>query len=95
MHTASVYEPAGKVLRAADFGGALGLYSDADQLIVYQGTLASPTFLCAFDNSASVIWHSCPGSFGGWHQSMCNTEADARRHSALPSGLTDGVDALS
>ena len=57
-HTASADEPAGTVLTASDFSAPLLLDPlDGDQLIVYQGSKDSPTFVCAFDNSKN-FFHS-------------------------------------
>eukprot|EP00966_Prymnesium_polylepis_P330467 7386114-Prymnesium_polylepis.1 len=36
-----------------------------------------------------------PGSGGGWHQSNCTAVDYSRYFSALPPGLTEGVDALT
>eukprot|EP00966_Prymnesium_polylepis_P289065 6676789-Prymnesium_polylepis.1 len=38
---------------------------------------------------------ACSGSNGGWHQNDCRSGVCAARYSALPAGLTDGVDALA
>lgn len=51
-----------------------------DQIIVYQGTLASPTLIFAFDTT------------DGWED--CNSVSGSRQ-SALPAGLEDGVSAVS
>eukprot|EP00966_Prymnesium_polylepis_P037022 859058-Prymnesium_polylepis.1 len=118
----------------------------ADQVMIYQGSMDSPTFLCAFDNSqgqsAGFHWASQQAMFsgdqptipnclrgdqipsaGGWHQSSCTasigylyfgiydqwgsnsyyitspnadgtSDWNSQMYSALPPGLTIGVDAL-
>ena len=105
-HTASAEEPAGTVLRhdptawlgTVDFVGSISLNAGSDQLIVYRGTMDNPTFLCALDTSGGYTPSRCPGSPGGWHQSFCDTSRTPDlnlRFSALPPGLTEGVNALS
>eukprot|EP00964_Phaeocystis_antarctica_P162793 scaffold137783_cov178-Phaeocystis_antarctica.AAC.1 len=49
VHTASDDEPPGRVLTQADFSGGTLSLDGRDQLLVYQGSLRNPTFLCAFD----------------------------------------------
>ena len=71
------------------------LQSNADQLLVYQGTKANPTFICALDNSGGYTHAWCTGSSGGWHRSSCTALIYQVYYSALPPGLTDGVDALA
>eukprot|EP00966_Prymnesium_polylepis_P115178 2662436-Prymnesium_polylepis.1 len=93
----------------SDFSGSLELDTDSDQLLVYQGTRTSPTFLCALDNSRGFTSYYCNGgsafnmrpgaSSSGWHQASCSTNfatgQDGYEYfSALPQGLTAGVDAL-
>eukprot|EP00966_Prymnesium_polylepis_P118987 2750342-Prymnesium_polylepis.1 len=96
-HSAAAEEPAGTVLRIADFtrGIDLTVPMSSDQLIVYQGVRSNPTFLCALDNSGTVSLGTCPGSTGGWHQDVCADRMDSQGYSALPQGLTEGVDALA
>eukprot|EP00964_Phaeocystis_antarctica_P074232 scaffold45591_cov63-Phaeocystis_antarctica.AAC.1 len=84
VHTASDDELPGTVLSQADFsGGPLALSTSGDQLLVYQGAEADPTFLCAFDSSGSdwktTDWSSYSGTY----------------YSGLPRGLTNGVNALN
>ena len=67
---------------------------NGDQLIIYQGTKANPTFICALDNSGGYTQPQCPGSAGGWHQSSCDGAHYEKHYSALPPGLVAGVDAL-
>lgn len=73
---------AGSVLRLDHFddveSGALSLSVAGDQAIVYVGTRAAPTFLCAFSAA------------GPWDEATISTT-----RSALPRGLTDGLDALA
>ncbi|KAL1515912.1 hypothetical protein AB1Y20_002526 [Prymnesium parvum] len=95
FHVASVEEPAGTVLLGDDFNGLLSISSSADQLIVYRGSQVNPTFICALDNSGGFAALGCPGSFGGWHQSNCGDDtAMFTFYSALPAGLTIGVNAI-
>eukprot|EP00966_Prymnesium_polylepis_P198281 4595059-Prymnesium_polylepis.1 len=94
-HAAAADEPAGTVLRIADFTLGIDLNTFSDQLIVYQGVPSNQTFLCALDNSGTVSLESCPGSTGGWHQDACTDRTDSRGYSALPPGLTEGVDAIA
>ena len=60
--------------------GSFQLSVDGDQILAYQGTLASPTFLAAV--------HFATSTPTGW------TNATSSNTSAIPSGLTDGVDAI-
>eukprot|EP00966_Prymnesium_polylepis_P231082 5347299-Prymnesium_polylepis.1 len=58
--------------------------------------MANPTFLCALDWSrgASDSRSECAGTeppSPGWHQTTCIASTD---YSALPTGLTEDVDAL-
>eukprot|EP00966_Prymnesium_polylepis_P088607 2050492-Prymnesium_polylepis.3 len=55
---------------------------------------SNPTFLCALDNSGGVSFDTCPSSYGGWHQPTCD-DYYAAAYSALPPGLTEGMDALA
>ena len=93
-HSAAAEEPAGTVLTMGHFSGPLDLSSAADQLIVYQGRQASPSFICALDNSYGTSSSFCPGSIGGWHQAHCTSDVFSAYYSALPPGLTVGVDTL-
>ena len=94
-HTAATDEAAGTVLTVSDFDGTLSLSSASDQLLVYQGTQASPTFVCALDNSGRYANPMCAGSVGGWHQASCSVSSVMQFYSALPAGLTAGVNALA
>eukprot|EP00966_Prymnesium_polylepis_P133173 3077916-Prymnesium_polylepis.1 len=103
MHTAAAEEAAGTVLTLQDFtyqgqsAQILGSYHDflltADQLIVYRGSQASPTFLCALDYSTGANMPLCPGNPGGWQVNIASP-CEGQGVSALPPGLTRGVDAL-
>ena len=68
------------MLTATDFtGGPLSL-DNKDQLLVYQGTQADPTFLCALDWSGNA-WKTSDSFWG-------------TDDSGLPKGLTSGENAL-
>eukprot|EP00966_Prymnesium_polylepis_P320740 7377112-Prymnesium_polylepis.1 len=98
MHTAASLEPAGTVLTTSDFDTFLTLHDRSDQLLVYQGTYNSPTFVCALDNSGGFTLASCPGTNGGWNQADCTQWGDhsgRQYYSSLPPGLTQGIDALA
>ena len=96
-YIATTDQLAGSVLTLGDFYVSTLFsfhMSGADQLLVYQGPQASPTFLCALDNTRGYSG-SCPSSPGGWHQTACShVPYHFRETSALPEGLTEGVDAL-
>eukprot|EP00966_Prymnesium_polylepis_P320530 7376913-Prymnesium_polylepis.1 len=96
-HVATADEQAGTVLTMADFDNTLDLGDHADQLLVYQGTSTNPMFLCALDNAGGHTSWTCTGSVGGWHQDSCPADRPWTHEyfSALPPGLTDGVDALA
>ena len=88
--------PPDSVARAPRGGSRIFLLQDrADQLLIYQGTKANPTFICALDNSGGHTQTQCPGSSGGWHQSSCSGDLYETYYSALPPGLTDGINALA
>mmetsp|Transcript_58543 Transcript_58543/g.116257 ORF Transcript_58543/g.116257 Transcript_58543/m.116257 type:complete len:376 (-) Transcript_58543:219-1346(-) len=81
-HTAVSDEVAGTVLRLENFSAVSGSFALAvtgDQLIVFTGTRLAPTFLCAL-STAGEQW---------------DATADSPATSALPNGLTHGVDALA
>jgi hypothetical protein len=62
-------------------GGAdFNLGGSGDQILAYQGTSASPTFIFAINNEGSGVWQA---------------SATSARTSGLPSGLTDGVNAVA
>eukprot|EP00966_Prymnesium_polylepis_P320741 7377112-Prymnesium_polylepis.2 len=99
-HTATSNEAAGTVLRMPDFAGRLQIQRDhGDQVIVYQGRKSNPTFICALDNSGGYTNQHCPASTGGWHQANCDAHTQGEQgrtyYSALPTGLSNGVDALA
>jgi hypothetical protein len=60
--------------------GSLGFSTSGDQVIVYQGDSASPTFIFAVQSN-STQWQTAP---------VTDTN-----QSALPTGLTDGVNAVA
>lgn len=60
--------------------GSLGLSTSGDQMIVYQGDAATPTFIFAVQTN-STQWQAAP---------VTDTN-----QSALPTGLTDGVNAVA
>eukprot|EP00966_Prymnesium_polylepis_P234538 5425109-Prymnesium_polylepis.1 len=92
-YTATTDRPAGTVLTASDFDGSIVFQGFADQLIVYRGTFESPTFLCALDNSGG--FDGCANG-GSWRQTHCAWPQGRHEwYSALPPGLTSGVDALA
>lgn len=60
-------------------GNDLNIASGGDQILAYQGETASPTFIFAASGS-STIWH---------------TDTDDSNQTDLPSGLTNGVNAIT
>ncbi|MDN3664792.1 T9SS type A sorting domain-containing protein [Algibacter miyuki] len=59
------------------------LSGNGDQIIVFQGTTASPVFLFAIHVANNTGWtNTIPGPFG-------------TRYSAVPAGLTDGINAVA
>ena len=56
------------------------LGTKGDQILVYQGTTASPTFIFAINNNGAAVWQG---------------NANNNRKSALPTGLTNGVNAIA
>lgn len=56
------------------------LGTNGDQILAYQGTAASPTFIYALNNFQSATWQS---------------NASNSKSSALPMGLTNGVNAIA
>jgi len=110
MHTAATEEAAGTVLTLQNFSyegqsASLTVATEddfmkglrtGDQLIVYRGTEASPTVLCALDSTTDAPQQagSCPAnSPRGWQTNVSNP-CFGHAYSALPPGLTRGVDAL-
>ncbi|WP_341215256.1 T9SS type A sorting domain-containing protein [uncultured Wocania sp.] len=63
---------------ATQIDAGFNLSGIGDQLLAYQGTLTSPTFISAVHLGTSVGW----------------TNATNTNTSAVPSGLTDGVNAI-
>lgn len=60
--------------------GSFGLSVDGDQILVYQGTLASPVFIFAINNDGNGVWQS---------------SATSAQTSALLPGLTNTVNAVA
>jgi hypothetical protein len=58
----------------------VALGNNGDQILAYQGSAASPTFIFALNNEGSATWQS---------------SATNARTSALPSGLTNGTNAIA
>jgi hypothetical protein len=58
----------------------IALGTNGDQILAYQGSAASPTFIFALNNNGSATWQS---------------SATNARNSALPTGLTNGVNAIA
>ncbi len=75
--TASADMSAGTVVTVTASGMALS--SSGDQIIAFQGTLASPTLIYALNSDGT-----------GWQ-----TDATSSNTSALPAGLTDGYTAIA
>ncbi|AOW17483.1 hypothetical protein LPB03_08395 [Polaribacter vadi] len=60
-------------------GNDLNIASSGDQILAYQGDTASPTFIFAASGS-STVWH---------------TDTNDSNQTDLPTGLTDGVNAVT
>ena len=58
----------------------VALGTNGDQILVYQGTEAAPTFIFAINNNGSAVWQST---------------ASNGQTSAIPTGLTNGTNALA
>ena len=56
------------------------LSSSGDQILAYTGSITNPTFLFALNSDGAGVWQS---------------DATNSNNSALPQGLTDGVNALA
>ena len=101
--TTSSMQLAGTVLTGTSFSSTLSLQSDyADQLLVYTGSKAAPTFLCALDLSTGLTnSQGCtPNPSPGWTDVVCNpnsykSEINYAYYSSLPAGLSNGVNAPS
>ncbi|MEZ5052784.1 MAG: T9SS type A sorting domain-containing protein [Chitinophagales bacterium] len=63
---------------SASESGSLDFSSSGDQLLAYQGSTEAPVFLAALNNDGSAVWQS---------------DATSSNTSALPMGLTNGVNA--
>jgi len=57
-----------------------------DQILIYQGSAASPTFIYGFTNSGSIV-----DVTNGWQ----TTTVTSNRDSNIPAGLTNGTNAVS
>lgn len=60
--------------------GNISLSASGDQLFAYQGSASSPSFVTAFNNEDTAVWQST---------------ATSASTSALPSSLTNGVNAIA
>jgi len=56
------------------------LGTKGDQIIAYQGSTSSPTFIFAINNNGAAVWQG---------------NGNNNRKSALPTGLTNGVNAIA
>ena len=104
VHTATTDEPAGTVLRRADFSAGVSSFdSKPDQLLVYQGTQPTtsgydapnggdPTFLCALDLSAGYSTTQCSAPYPstGW-ASAISCDEYYKEYYAVWSGLPQGL----
>jgi hypothetical protein len=61
-------------------GAGWALSTSGDQILAYQGTSASPTFIYAINNDGAGVWQA---------------DATSTNNSALPTGLTNGVNAVA
>ncbi|MDK2971614.1 MAG: hypothetical protein PWP23_1369 [Candidatus Sumerlaeota bacterium] len=60
--------------------GSMAISTSGDQILAYQGLEASPTFITAINNEGAGVWQS---------------DATSSNTSALPTGLTDGTNAIA
>ncbi|MFN0728257.1 hypothetical protein [Polaribacter gochangensis] len=58
----------------------IALGTNGDQILAYQGSSGSPTFIFAINNQGAAVWQ---------------TTANNASNSALPTGLTNGVNAIA
>ena len=58
----------------------IALNANGDQILAYQGLASSPTFIFAINNQGSTVWQ---------------TTANNSSSSALPTGLTNGTNAIA
>lgn len=68
---------------------SFGLSPGGDQIIIYQGTSSTPSFISGFHNSGL----SAHPSAGEWQSGA--TVVDSQSESFLPAGLTNNVNALA
>ena len=64
----------------SNVSGSFALAENGDQIITFQGTLASPTITFALNDNGENVW---------------DANADDPQTSALPAGLTNGVSAIA
>lgn len=67
-----------------------GLSSLGDQIIIYQGSDISPTFISGFHNSSNDATHT---SAGDWQTPGSTNVSSSLSH--LPTGLTNNINALA
>jgi hypothetical protein len=93
--TAPRYE-GGILQHILDKGGRHRKYFDARWLHIFSGSLTNPTFLCSFDGTKGAPGSSeCPPDAGSsWRKTECVSSRN-NYFTALPPGLTAGVDAIS
>ncbi|MBL7977712.1 MAG: T9SS type A sorting domain-containing protein [Bacteroidetes Order II. Incertae sedis bacterium] len=60
--------------------GSFAFSATGDQILAYQGSDSSPTFIFAVNNDGAAVWQ---------------TDATSANNSALPSGLTNGTNAVA
>jgi len=77
--TASSNIDCGDVITLTATSG-INFAGDGDQILAYQGSTASPTFIAALNNQGAATWQ---------------TTATNSHSSALPSGLTNGITAIA
>ena len=101
--TPATEQPAGTVLTSAVFTDVLPFQTSADQLLVYTGSLSSPTFICALDLAKGYNGYGGDDCKGGTTLSVWPTNVECTGYgsqekykyfSELPSGLTAGESAL-
>jgi len=83
-YTATSDQPAGTVLTQSDFG-TLKLGNSADQILVYTGSKASPTFIAALDNSMGYSSYACDEDTSkGFQAVTCSSAVHYTYFSELP-----------
>ena len=66
------------------------LHSAGDQILIYQGTDVSPSFIFGFNNSGNNTHHTADGE---WQTSGSTELGSSLSH--LPTGLTNGINAIA